>query len=86
MNTAIASSSGGNDGIGFSIPINTVMIVARQLVERNSVVRAFLGVTLDRKFDPAKAQAVGLSRPRGAESRTSTPDSPAAVASCKKGT
>ncbi len=30
MNTAIASSSGGNEGIGFSIPINMVMIVAKE--------------------------------------------------------
>ena len=32
INTAIASSSGGNEGIGFSIPINMTMIIARQLI------------------------------------------------------
>ena len=36
MNTAIASNSGGNEGIGFSIPINLVMIIAKQLVEHNA--------------------------------------------------
>jgi serine protease Do len=85
MNTAIASSSGGNEGIGFSIPINMVMIVAKQLVERNSVVRAFMGVSLDSAFDPATAISVGLKRPRGARVKDVTPDSPAADANLQKG-
>ena len=59
MNTAIASSSGGNEGIGFSIPINMVMIMARQLVERNNVVRASLGVQLDGNFDLGQRSAWG---------------------------
>jgi serine protease Do len=80
MNTAIASSSGGNEGIGFSIPINLVMSIAKQLVERNSVARAFLGVQLDGSFDPATAISVGLKRGRGARVKDITPDSPAAAA------
>jgi serine protease Do len=79
MNTAIASSSGGNEGIGFSIPINLVMSIAKQLVERNSVARAFLGVQLDGKFDPT-AISVGLKRPRGARVKDITPNSPAEAA------
>jgi serine protease Do len=66
MNTAIASSSGHNEGIGFSIPVNMVTFVARQLVEKNAVARAQLGVQLDRKFDPAMMVSLGLSAPRGA--------------------
>jgi serine protease Do len=85
MNTAIASSSGGNEGIGFSIPINVVMIVAKQLVERNSVVRGFLGVTLDKSFDSTKAISVGLKRPRGARVSDVNPGSPAAAAQLQKG-
>ncbi len=63
MNTAIASSSGGSEGIGFTIPVNMVKVVARQLVERGSVIRAYLGVGLDANFSPAKATSVGLRRP-----------------------
>jgi serine protease Do len=85
MNTAIASSSGANEGIGFSIPINLVMSVARQLVEKNSVVRAFLGVQLDGSFDPATAISVGLVRPHGARVKELTPGSPAAVAKLQAG-
>jgi serine protease Do len=77
MNTAIASSSGGNEGIGFSIPINMVLIVARQLIEKGEVSRAFLGVNLDARFTAAAAAKTGLSRPRGARVTAITPGSPA---------
>ncbi|MEX0675459.1 MAG: trypsin-like peptidase domain-containing protein [Pirellulales bacterium] len=85
MNTAIASNSGANEGIGFSIPANMVAFVARQLVERNGVTRAFLGVQLDRKFDSAMAISVGLKRPRGTRISGVTPDSPAAAAKLQVG-
>ncbi|MGD9720243.1 MAG: S1C family serine protease [Pirellulales bacterium] len=85
MNTAIASSSGGNEGIGFSIPINLVMHIARQLVERSTVTRAFLGVVLDGNFDPAVAVSVGLTRPRGARIKDVNPNSPAAEAKLQPG-
>jgi len=85
LNTAIASSSGGSEGIGFTIPINMVMIIARQLVDRGSVVRAFLGVKLDSKFGPASAITVGLQRPRGARITQVTTDSPAEAAGLRVG-
>jgi serine protease Do len=85
MNTAIASSSGANEGIGFSIPINMVISVAKQLVERNSVVRAYLGVTLDGSFDPATMINVGLTRPHGARVKDVDAGSPAAEAKLKAG-
>jgi serine protease Do len=85
MNTAIASSSGNNEGLGFSIPINMVTFVAKQLVERHSVARAFLGVSLDRQFDSAMAISVGLKRPRGTRIKAITPNSPAAAAHLQEG-
>ena len=84
INTAIASSSGGNEGIGFSIPINMVMVVARQLVDRGSVSRAFLGVNLG-KFSPAMAIEIGLPRMRGARITGITPKSPAEAAKLRVG-
>ncbi len=66
MNTAIASNSGGSEGIGFTIPINMVMVIAKQLVERGSVARAYLGVTLDRNFNQTVASRLGLPRAIGA--------------------
>jgi len=85
INTAIASSSGGNEGIGFAIPINMVMLVSRQLIERGQVVRAFLGVTLDQNFGPAMAAEVGLPCPVGARITSLIKGAAAAEADLKVG-
>ena len=46
INTAIASRSGGDDGIGFAIPTSMAMPVMKALVEDGKVVRGYIGVTL----------------------------------------
>ena len=48
INTAIASNTGGYQGIGFAIPANTVERVATQIIEKGEVQRAFLGIGYDR--------------------------------------
>jgi serine protease Do len=85
LNTAIASNSGGNEGIGFTIPINMVMVVAKQLIERGVVVRAFLGVHLDSKFSATTAGELGLPRLMGAKVSAITPSSPAETAKLQIG-
>jgi serine protease Do len=80
MNTAIASASGSNEGIGFAIPINMVMVVADQLVEHGHVSRAYLGVRLDSKYGVTDAVRVGLSRAEGARVTGITKNSPAELA------
>jgi S1-C subfamily serine protease len=45
MNTAIASRTGENTGVGFAIPAATVARVVPQLIENGRVVRPDLGVT-----------------------------------------
>jgi len=85
INTAIASNSGGNEGIGFAIPIDMFMFVANQLIEKGKVVRAFLGVHLDSRFGPAMAAEVGLPRPMGARVSGVTAQSPAAAAGVQVG-
>ncbi len=79
INCAIASPSGGNYGIGFAIPSNMVMKVARQLIEQGKTTRAFLGVSLD-ELTPLKAVELGLQRPAGALITLVRPDSPADAA------
>ncbi len=59
LNTAIASSSGGSEGIGFAIPINMAMRVADQLVTTGRLQRGYLGVTLDPDFSMADLIAAG---------------------------
>jgi serine protease Do len=85
MNTAIASSSGHNEGIGFSIPVNMVKFVATQLVENNNVARAHLGVQLDHKFDPGLGISVGLKRSVGAKVSKIVPGSAAERAQIQVG-
>lgn len=66
INTAIASNSGGNEGIGFSIPSNLARRVFEQLASYGRVRRAYLGVELDSSFDDATAQRLGMPRAKGA--------------------
>jgi serine protease Do len=46
INSAILTRSGGNNGIGFAIPVNMVKEVATKLVEQGKVVRGYLGVSI----------------------------------------
>jgi serine protease Do len=85
INTAIASNSGGNEGVGFSIPINVVVNVARQLIEGGSVVRAFLGVNLDQDFGPQEALRMGLGTALGARVKSVLAGSPAESADLRPG-
>ena len=57
VNTAIASSSGGSEGIGFAIPINMAVRVAEELIVHGQLRRAYLGVSLDPEFASAELAA-----------------------------
>lgn len=83
INTAIASSSGGNEGVSFSIPINLVMFVAKQLVKTGEVTHAYLGVQLDNSYDLATAKSIGVGFLRGALIKGITPKSPAYFANLR---
>ena len=80
LNTAIASNSGGSEGIGFAIPISMAMFVTEQLVKHGGVARAYLGVALDRDFTPREAHRLGMVRPVGARVEAVTVNAPAAAA------
>lgn len=77
INTAIASNSGGNEGVGFSIPSNLVRKVMEELLEYGRVQRAYLGVKLDSNFDAATAARLKLDRPQGARVVEIYPNTPA---------
>ncbi|MFW5427154.1 MAG: Do family serine endopeptidase [Methylophagaceae bacterium] len=65
INTAIVAPSGGNVGIGFSIPINMALQIRDQLVEFGEVQRGRLGVRIQ-DLTPKLAQGFGLDQVRGA--------------------
>jgi len=55
INTAILSRSGGNQGVGFAVPVNLARNVMEQIIDKGKVVRGFLGVLLQ-DLDPALAK------------------------------
>ncbi len=65
INTAIYSRSGGNNGIGFAIPINLAKSVMHELREKGHVTRARLGVHIT-DVDKETMQALGLKSREGA--------------------
>ena len=80
LNTAIASNNGNNSGVAFSIPVNLVKRVMRQLLERGAVARGYLGIKLAESFEPADALKLGMDRLQGAWVEDVYPQSPAAAA------
>ncbi|QDT64626.1 S1C family serine protease [Calycomorphotria hydatis] len=84
INTAIASSSGGNEGIGFSIPSNMARRVVDQLLTKGRVDRAYLGVKLDPNFDALAARRFNLDRLRGARVIIVYDGTPAAKANLRR--
>src|SRR5207302_1357754 len=50
INTAIASQSGSSSGVSFSIPINLARRVAKELLEKGTVARGYLGMQLAQAF------------------------------------
>jgi serine protease Do len=78
INNSIASNGGGNEGVGFSIPINLARWVMSDLIENGRVSRGALGIELHQPFRPEEAIALGLPRPQGAWVSAVRPSSPAA--------
>ncbi|MDX1625696.1 MAG: DegQ family serine endoprotease [Wenzhouxiangellaceae bacterium] len=65
INSWILSSSGGNIGLSFSIPVETARNTIEQLLEYGRVSRGYLGVGIE-VINREKAEAFGLERPIGA--------------------
>jgi len=85
INTAIlAAGSGGNQGIGFAVPVNLARNVMDQIALHGSVTRAYLGVTVQ-EVTPAIAKAIGLDSPKGALVSRVSPNSPAQKAGLQSG-
>jgi serine protease Do len=84
INSQILSPSGGNIGIGFSIPVNMAQHVMSQLIDHGEVRRGRLGVTIQ-AITPDLARALNLSTTTGALVSNIEDGSPAASAGLKRG-
>jgi S1-C subfamily serine protease len=80
-----ANGGGGNVGIGFAVPSNTVKSIVSQLLVDGRVDRAFLGVTLQ-DVSGDVARVLRLPASKGVLVGAVKPDSPAAKAGLKGGT
>jgi len=76
INTAILSGSGGNQGVGFAVPVDMVRQVMTQLKEKGAVTRARLGVFFQ-ELTPKLASALGVQASKGAVVTEIVPDGPA---------
>jgi S1-C subfamily serine protease len=85
VNAQIESESGGNVGIGFAIPINTVKEVVSQIIEDGKVEHAYLGVQLQ-TVDEELASTFRLPVDEGALISHVVPGGPADKAGIKGGT
>jgi putative serine protease PepD len=64
VNAQIETETGGNVGIGFAIPINTVKEVVSQLIDRGKVEHAYLGIEMA-TIDDTLAETLNLPVDRG---------------------
>jgi serine protease Do len=85
INTAILSgNSGGNQGIGFAIPINMARHDLDSILAHGKVERGYLGI-LPQDITPSMAKALGVANANGALVGDVTANSPASKAGLQQG-
>src|SRR5580704_9620970 len=89
INTAILShgsmnGEGGNEGVGFAIPVSMAKPVMDQILAHGKVVRVYLGVHIQ-DLTPELARAFGLKDGTGVLIGDVSADTPASRAGLKKG-
>jgi serine protease Do len=84
INSAIASRSGGSDGIGFAVPIDMAKKVMKSIIESGRVVRAYLGI-YGQSVNSTLAKALELDDSQGIIVNSVQDDTPADKAGLKEG-
>ncbi len=84
VNTAIASKSGGYQGVGFAIPSNSAKLIMTDLLKEGKVRRGLLGVNIQ-DLKPSLAKSFGRPNTKGALVSQVIEDSPADKAGVKSG-
>ena len=84
MNTAIYTTNGGYEGIGFAIPVTMVRQVVQDLLTKGKVVRGWLGISIQ-NVTPVIAKQFGLKKNSGVLVSDVLPGSPAEVSHLKRG-
>jgi S1-C subfamily serine protease len=84
INTQIASSSGGGEGVGFAVPVDTVKRSVAELRAHGSVADAFIGVSSVDLF-PQLGRRLHLGVTHGAFIQSVAPGGPAATVGLRGG-
>ncbi len=85
INTAILShGSGGNEGIGFAIPINMARSVMSQILDHGKVTRAYLGIMVQ-DITPGISKAMNLKEMKGVLVGDVSPTGPAQKSGVQRG-
>jgi serine protease Do len=84
INTAIATRTGGYQGVGFAIPVNMARKIMDSLISKGHVVRGWLGVSIQNVSEDM-AEVLGLDRAHGALVGQVVPDGPADKAGIRQG-
>jgi serine protease Do len=84
INTVISSQSGGSEGIGFAIPSNMALYVARTIISHGKMERGWLGVGVQ-DLNPDLARSLNVPATRGALINEVVKGGPADRAGLKKG-
>jgi S1-C subfamily serine protease len=80
INSAIATTTGSNSGVGFSIPVGAVARIAPSLIESGAYLYPYMGVAFGTEIDLASMERWGLPQSWGAYVVGVTPGSPAEAA------
>jgi serine protease Do len=84
INSAIATESGGFEGIGFAIPSNMARRISSILIAHGKVERGWLGVSIT-DVKPEEAKSIGLPSPKGTLIADVVKGGPADKAGLKRG-
>lgn len=76
VNAAIATMSGTNSGVGYSIPVAAVHTVVPSLIEKGRYTYPYMGVALDGEITLEEESLYGLSQTQGAYVISVTPGGP----------
>lgn len=92
INTAIASQSGGSEGVGFAVPSNTAKYISEHLIKDGSIKRPYIGITMGIYNEEYREQLQnqygtipGLTKKDGILVESVMPGSPAQKAGIERG-
>ena len=84
INTAIFSRTGGNEGVGFAVPVSIARMISDSLIKSGKVVRGWLGVGIQ-EITPDLAKAFKVKEQRGALVSDVNEQGPALKAGVQRG-